>query len=45
LKVWDSEIEPNLERLDRDKKRKKLRTFYRSDIHPILEFYEQMIKS
>jgi hypothetical protein len=44
LKVWDSEIEPSLERLDRDKKRKKLRTFYLSDICPILEVYKQMIE-
>jgi len=45
LGEWDNEIEPSLERLDRDKKRKKLRMLYQSNIHPILEAYEQMIES
>ena len=44
LEEWDSEIEPSLERLDRDKKRKKLRRLYQSNIHLILEAYEQMTK-
>jgi hypothetical protein len=42
LENWDNEIEPSLERLDRDKKRKKLRMLYQSNIHPILKAYEQI---
>lgn len=45
LEEWDNVIEPGLERLDRDKKRKTLRTIYLSDIYPISEFYDQMTKS
>ncbi len=45
LKRWDNNIEPNLERLDRSRRRKKLRILYKSTIHPILEAYEQMAKS
>ncbi len=45
LRKWDILIEPSLKRLSRSKKRKTLRTVFRSDIYPILEFYKQMIKS
>lgn len=44
LENWDNEIEPNLERLDLDKKRKKLRMLYQSNIHPILKAYKRMTK-
>jgi len=44
LENWDNEIEPNLERLDRDKKRKKLRMLYQSNIHPILKAYKRITK-
>lgn len=43
LETWDILIEPSLKRLSRSKKRKTLRTVFRSDIHPILEVYEKLI--
>lgn len=45
LEKWDIVIEPSLKRLSRGKKRETLRTVFRSDIHPILEFYKQMLES
>ena len=41
LEKWDTLIEPSLKRLSRSEKRKTLRAVFRSDIHPILEFYEK----
>ncbi len=45
LKRWDNEIEPGLKRLDRSRRRKKLRSLYKSTVRPILEAHEQMAKS
>ena len=43
LEKWDILIEPSLKRLSRSKKRKTLRTVFRSDINPILEVYKKLI--
>lgn len=44
LKDWDN-LQPNLEKMSRDRKERKLKSFYHGNMHPILKEYERITKS